>query len=70
MQQSAVRNQQEDHQIAKRSIHEDNTKCKNARGQIQPLSTDITTKSLTNQSSSQVGREMRIYAVLQEKCMR
>jgi len=45
------------------------SKCKNACSQIQPLGTDITTKSLANQSSSQVGREMGIYAVLQEKYM-
>jgi hypothetical protein len=46
MQQSAVRNQQEDHQIAKSSIQEDNIQMQKCSGQIQPLGRDISQQNL------------------------
>jgi hypothetical protein len=70
MQQSAVRNQQEDHEIAKSSIQENIQMQKRSGSNPTTGQRHITTKSPLNQSSSQVGREMRMYAVLQEKYMR
>jgi hypothetical protein len=71
MQQSAVRNQQEDDQIAKSSIQEDNIQMQKRSGSNPTTGQrHITTKSPPNLSSSQVGRDMRMYAVLQEKYMR